>query len=49
MVRLRAAELEIVDTLIAAGIAGNRAKAFRWALTRISERPDQILIPARGP
>jgi len=39
MVRLRAAELEIVDTLIAAGIANNRAEAIRWALTRIRERP----------
>ena len=39
MVRLRAAELEIVDTLIAAGIANNRAEAIRWALTRIGERP----------
>jgi hypothetical protein len=39
MVRLRAAELDIVDTLIAAGIANNRAEAIRWALTRIPERP----------
>jgi hypothetical protein len=39
MVRLRTAELEIVDTLIAAGIANNRAEAIRWALTRIRERP----------
>jgi hypothetical protein len=39
MVRLRAAELDIVDTLIRAGIAANRAEAVRWALTRISERP----------
>jgi hypothetical protein len=39
MVRLRAPELEIVDTLINAGIAPNRAEAVRWALTRISERP----------
>jgi hypothetical protein len=44
MVRLKAAELDIVDTLIAAGIAGNRAEAIRWALTRIRERPayDQL-------
>jgi len=28
-----------VDTLIAAGIASNRAEAIRWALTRIRERP----------
>jgi hypothetical protein len=39
MVRLKAAELDIVDTLIAAGVAGNRAEALRWALTRIRERP----------
>jgi hypothetical protein len=39
MVRLKAAELDIVDTLIAAGIANNRAEALRWALGRVSERP----------
>jgi hypothetical protein len=39
MARLGAAELEIVDTLIGAGIAANRAEAIRWALTRIGERP----------
>jgi hypothetical protein len=39
MVRLKAADLDIVDTLIAAGIAGNRAEAIRWALTRVRERP----------
>lgn len=39
MVRLRPPELEIVDTLINAGIAPNRAEAVRWALARISERP----------
>jgi Arc/MetJ-type ribon-helix-helix transcriptional regulator len=39
MVRLRTAELDIVDTLVAAGIANNRAEAIRWALTRIPERP----------
>jgi hypothetical protein len=39
MVRLRPAELEIVDTLIKAGIAPNRAEAVRWALARIGERP----------
>ena len=39
MVRLKAPELEIVDTLITTGIASNRAEAIRWALTRISERP----------
>jgi hypothetical protein len=39
MVRLKPAELDIVDTLIAGGIASNRAEAIRWALTRIAERP----------
>ena len=39
MVRLRTAELDIVDTLVAAGIANNRAEAIRWALIRIRERP----------
>ena len=39
MVRLRAPDLEIIDTLINAGIAPNRAEAVRWALARISERP----------
>jgi len=39
MARLRPAELEIVDTLISAGIAANRAEAIRWALARVSERP----------
>src|SRR5579875_2100496 len=39
MVRLKAGELDIVDTLIAAGIANNRADAIRWALARISQRP----------
>jgi hypothetical protein len=39
MVRLKAPELEIVDTLITAGIANSRAEAIRWTLARISERP----------
>jgi len=39
MVRLRTEELDTVDTLITAGIAGNRAEAVRWALARIRERP----------
>jgi hypothetical protein len=39
MVRLKTPELDIVDTLIAAGIANNRAEAIRWALTRIRDRP----------
>ena len=39
MTRLGSEEIEIVDTLITAGIAGNRAEAIRWALARIRERP----------
>jgi hypothetical protein len=39
MARLGPADLETVDTLIAAGIAANRADAVRWALARIRERP----------
>jgi hypothetical protein len=39
MARLGPAELDIVDTLISAGIAPNRAEVIRWALVRISERP----------
>jgi Arc/MetJ-type ribon-helix-helix transcriptional regulator len=38
MVRLKPPELDIVDTLITAGIANNRAEAIRWALNRIRER-----------
>jgi Arc/MetJ-type ribon-helix-helix transcriptional regulator len=39
MARLGPTELEIVDTLISAGIAPNRAEVIRWSLARISERP----------
>lgn len=39
MARLGPADLETLDTLIAAGFAANRAQAIRWALTRIRERP----------
>ena len=39
MARLRPTELEIVDTLISAGIVANRAEAVRWLLSRIGERP----------
>jgi hypothetical protein len=37
--RLGAAQLEILDTLITAGIAANRAEAVRWAIDRIRDRP----------
>lgn len=39
MARLGPADLETLDTLITAGIAGNRAEAVRWAIGRIRERP----------
>jgi hypothetical protein len=39
MARLGPADLETLDTLIAAGFAANRAQAVRWALARIRERP----------
>ena len=39
MARLGPADLETLDTLIAVGIAANRAEAVRWALARIRERP----------
>ena len=39
MARLGPEDLDTVDTLITAGIAGNRADAVRWALARIRERP----------
>jgi hypothetical protein len=39
MARLGPDDLDTVDTLITAGIAGNRAEAVRWALARIRERP----------
>jgi hypothetical protein len=39
MARLGPVELETLDTLVTAGIAGNRAQAVRWALSRIHVRP----------
>jgi hypothetical protein len=39
MARLGGTDLETLDTLITAGIAGNRAEAVRWAIGRIRERP----------
>jgi hypothetical protein len=39
MARLGPADLETLDTLIAAGFAANRAQAIRWTLARIRERP----------
>jgi hypothetical protein len=39
MTRLGSADLAVVDTLIAAGIAGSRAEILRWAVSRIREHP----------
>lgn len=49
MARLGPVDLETLDTLITAGIAGNRADAVRWALARIRERPayEQLRAKAR--
>lgn len=47
MARLGATDLETLDTLIAAGIAGSRAEAVRWALARIRERPAFEQLRAR--
>jgi len=47
MARLGATDLETLDTLIAAGIAGSRAEAVRWSLARIRERPAFEQLRAR--
>ena len=47
MARLGTEDLETLDTLIAAGIAGSRAEAVRWALARIRERPAFEQLRAR--
>jgi hypothetical protein len=39
MARLGPEDLETLDALITAGIAGNRSDSVRWALARIRERP----------
>jgi hypothetical protein len=48
MARLGPMDLETLDTLITAGIAGNRADAVRWALARIRERPAYERLRARA-
>jgi len=47
MARLGVTDLETLDTLIAAGIAGSRAEAVRWSLARIRERPAFEQLRAR--
>jgi hypothetical protein len=48
MARLGPEDLETLDTLITAGIAGSRAEAVRWTLARIRERPAYEQIRARS-
>ncbi len=48
MARVGQEDLETLDTLIAAGIAGSRAEAVRWALARIRERPAYEQIRAHS-
>jgi hypothetical protein len=47
MARLGPDDLQTLDTLIKAGIAGSRAEAVRWALARIRERPAYEQLRAR--
>jgi hypothetical protein len=48
MARLGSVDLETLDTLITAGIAGSRADAVRWALARIRERPAFAQLQAKS-
>jgi hypothetical protein len=48
MARLGPTDLQTLDTLITAGIAGNRADAVRWALARIRERPAYEQLRAKA-
>ncbi len=48
MARLGPVDLETLDTLISAGIAGSRADAVRWALARIRERPAYAQLRAKS-
>lgn len=48
MTRLGQVDLETLDALITAGIAGSRAEAVRWALARIRERPAYAQLRERA-
>jgi hypothetical protein len=48
MARLAPEDLETLDALITAGIAGSRADAVRWALARIRERPAYAQLRERA-
>jgi hypothetical protein len=46
--RFDAAGLETLDTLIAVGIAADRAQAIRWAVDRIrADFPERTLLAPR--
>ena len=47
MARLDPRDVEVLDTLITAGIVSNRADGVRWALTRIRERPAYAQLRAQ--
>jgi hypothetical protein len=47
-VRVGLADLEMLDTLITAGIAASRAEAIRWVLARIRERPAYAKLSERA-
>lgn len=48
MARLGPVDLETLDALVTAGIAGSRAEAVRWALARIRERPAYSQLQERA-
>jgi hypothetical protein len=48
MARLGPVDLETLDALITAGIAGSRADGVRWALARIRERPAYAQLRAKS-
>ena len=47
-IRVGPVDLEMLDTLIAAGIAASRAEAIRWVLARIRERPAYAKLSERA-
>ena len=47
-IRLGPADLQMLDTLIAAGIVASRAEAIGWALARIRERPAYAKLSERA-
>ena len=47
MVRLGAADLATVDTLITAGVVNSRAGGLPWALSRLREHPAYARLQQR--